>query len=119
MQPLQHLAVASQCLKVKTTFLGLNTAPLQRETESLQPQVTGYVEVTFGVLPTVTSLAAAFPRLDPAGLLPVRPLVTIVTFNLMCSRRHAPQKIVREPEIRLGTLIAEVRFGHALHSTIS
>ena len=76
------------------------------------------IEVPFRVVPPVAGLAAFVTRLDPARLLPVRPLIAIIAFNLMRRRGHTPQELFGKTEVGFRIRRATFQLGHGLHSTI-
>jgi hypothetical protein len=81
MQPFQHLAIALQRLRVETIFFRLDPAPLEREPQGLQSEVTGDIEVPLGVLPPITRPTAGISGLNPARLLPIGPLIAVVAYD--------------------------------------
>jgi len=115
MKPFQHLPVALQSLRVKTIFFGLDPAPLERESQSLQAKVLSDIEVPLGVSP-VTRPAATVPGFDTARQLPVGPLIAVVPLNLMSRRGHAPQKVFRKSQECFGNFRGTFQFTRCLNA---
>jgi len=98
MQPFQHLAIALHGLRIKTILFRLYPAPLQREPQGLDSEVTGDIEVPLGILPPITRPAARVSGLNPPCQFPVGPLIAIIAFDLMRRRRYTPQKVLGKSE---------------------
>src|SRR5205085_7755577 len=78
-------------------FLGLDAAPLDRESVVVEPEVTTQRDVVRPAVPGVAAVTARFLATRPGRVLPLPPVVVpVATLDLVRGRGGAPPESVRK-----------------------